>query len=276
MTCARTRAWRLLLQMLQVENYGVRVHVVKKLANTKGKSAGVALAQRAVFDLHPEVREAAVKQLKDRPRAESRSVLLEAFRYPWSAVADRAAEALVALDDRDAVVDLTSLLDKPDPKAPTQNKEKKWVVSEVVRVNHLGNCVLCHAPSTTKDDPMRGVVPERGTPLPEVYYESRSGSFVRADVTYLKQDFSLMQTVSQPNKWPSLQHFDYLVRQRELTQDEVSLMTSVKSLDTVNTTTYPQRDAVLWALRELTGQDLGTRSEDWYEYLSDEWMAHAP
>jgi hypothetical protein len=244
---------RMLMQMFQPENYPVRLQVVKLLASNKEKNATAALAQWAVFDLNPEVREAAAKALKDRLFAHYRPVLLEALRYPWAPAADHAAEALVALDDREAVSDLVSLLDQPDPLAPTQNKEKKWVMPELVRVNHLGNCVLCHAPSSAKDNTVRGLVPERGQSLPVVYYESQSGNFVRADVT-----------------WPVMQRFDYLIRKRELSADEVKQLTPDKKVDDDQPVAYPQRGAVLWALQLLTEHNAGDRSEDWRRYLEEE------
>jgi hypothetical protein len=244
--------------------------MLKTLSAAKGKSAGAALARRAVFDLDPELREAAVNALRDRPPAEYRPALLEALRYPWAPVADHAAEALVDLDDREAVPDLAGLLDKPDPRVPSQTEDKKWVAAEVVRVNHLGNCALCHAPSYARDDPVRGVVPERGQPLPvEAYYQSKSGSFVRADVTYLRQDFSLMRSVPKPDQWPEVQRFDYLVRRRELSDDEVKRLTAAP-------VDYPQRQAVLWALRELTGHDTGTTSAAWQRYAREKRPARDP
>jgi hypothetical protein len=261
-------AWvRMLVQIFRVESAAVRLQVIKTLAAIKGNGAGAALAQWAAFDLNPDVREAAAKALTDRPRAEYATVLLEALRYPWPPVADHAAEAFVALKDRQAAFDLARILDEPDPSAPTQTKDNIWVVPEIVRVNHLANCVLCHSPSCDKKDPMRGLVPERGKELPVVYYESRSGDFIRADVTYLKQDFSVLQPVSKPDKWPRLQRFDYLIRMRELSNGE-----SVRPAATINSETqptYPQREAVLWALRELTGEDKGTRSDRWFEYLKE-------
>jgi hypothetical protein len=239
------------------------------LSALKGDKASAALAQRAVFDLSEEVREAAVKALKERPVKEYRPVLLAELRYPWAPAADHAAEALVNLDDRDAASDLAGLLDKPDPAAPFQDKDKNWMAPELVRVNHLGNCLLCHAPSLAKDDPVRGVVPERGKPIPVVYYEDPRGDFVRADVTYLKQDFSAVQTVSGHDRgqWPRLQRFDYLIRTRELNKDEVGCLTSTEDAGAWKPATYPQREAVLWALRELTGEDAGDKSEDWHRRL---------
>ena len=267
-------AVRTLKQMLQVENYRVRLHLVKLLAAIKGKNAGsagkaasTALSERAVFDLSPMVREAAVEALKGRPGEEYRPQLLAAFRYPWARAADHAAEALVALDDHAALCELVGLLDEANPRAPSQDKDKKWVEPELVRVGHLGNCLLCHAPSSGRDDPIRALTPERGKPLPVVYYDRGEGTFVRADVTYLRQDFSVVLPVTDPGKWPSEQRFDFLVRQRELSADEVTRLIENKAAG--EPPTYPQREAVLWALRELTGQDRGVWSEDWYQELLD-------
>jgi hypothetical protein len=255
-----------LAQMLQVENPPVRLHLVKTLAETKGGEASLALARRAVFDSSPEVREAAVKALQDRPRKEYRQLLLDGLRYPWAPAADHAAEALVALNDQESVFALADLLDEPDPSAPVQDKDKKWVVTEVVRVNHLHNCLLCHAPSFDRKEPIRGLIPERGKRLREVYYDSADGNFVRADVVYLRQDFSAMQPVPDADPWPTMQRFDYLTRKRELTKEEVKSLPPPK--DEKAPPAYPQRLAVLWALRQLTGDDAGDRSEDWYRALA--------
>src|SRR5262249_15381620 len=88
---------------------------------------------------------------------------------------------------------------------------------------------------------------------------------IRADVTYLRQDFSAMQFVEKPDKWPHLQRFDYVVRTRELTAAEVNRYQNEKSGSDPND--YPQRTAVLFALRELTGEDAGTSSADWRRLL---------
>ena len=117
---------------------------------------------------------------------------------------------------------------------------------EVVRVNHLRNCLLCHAPATTATDPVRGLVPSPGQPLPPPfsvpYYEGQIGLFVRADVTYLRQDFSVPQPVAKPGNWPVHQRYDYLVRTRYPTDEELRRPAPK---------TYPQREAVRWALREM-------------------------
>ncbi|HEY7428475.1 MAG TPA: hypothetical protein VH682_29855 [Gemmataceae bacterium] len=259
------------VQMLQAEGSLSRHALVKQLTTAKSARASTFLARAALFDLAADVREQAVKGLKDRPREEYRQVLLDGFRYPWPPVAAHAAEALVALDDQAAAFQLADLLDAPEPGEPVLNSDKKWVVREVVRVNHLRNCLLCHAPSTAPRDPVRGVVPIPGEPLPRAYYSSGKGDFVRADVTYLRQDFSVTERVAKPDKWPQWQRFDYLVRTRELTADELSAHRKKppKSLFA----SYPQRNVVLFALRELTGLDVGEESADWQEVL---WMSVGP
>jgi outer membrane biosynthesis protein TonB len=260
-----------LVQMLGAESEAVRQQLVATLAAISGEKASAALAQRAVFDPSPAVREAAVKALGDRPREDYRPVLLGGLRYPWPPAASHAAEALVALDDQESVFALAGLLDEPDPAAPARDRDSgKWVATEVVRVNHLRNCMLCHAPSADRKDALRALVPEKGKPLPEVYYNSGSGTFVRADVTYLKQDFSVTLPVPDAAPWPSQQRFDCLTRKRELTDEEVARLPPAKDPRAVPL--YPQRQAVLWALRQLTGQDVGEPSEGWNRALARWYM----
>ncbi|HEY7330559.1 MAG TPA: hypothetical protein VH592_23165 [Gemmataceae bacterium] len=256
-----------LAQMIEVEAPDARSEFIKRLDKVEGAKASVLLARQAVFDLSWIIRKEAIQALKDRPREEYRQVLLDTLRYPWAPVAAHAAEALVALNDRATVFSLADMLDQPDPCAPVRNKNDKWVVAEVVKINHLRNCLLCHAPSTDRKDPLRAIVPTPGQPLPRVYYDTGRGDFVRADVTYLRQDFSLIERVAKPEKWPEWQRFDYVVRKRELTADELATHEK-KRLGEPAATSYPQREAVLFALRELTGQDAGENSTDWYDLLS--------
>jgi hypothetical protein len=255
------------VQMLQVGDLSVRWELIRWLAIVKSAKGSEFLARQALFDLSAASREEAVKLLKGRPCEEYRQVLLDGLRYPWAPVASHAAEALVALDDREAIYNLAAVLDEPNPCAPVLDKDNKWVVREVVRVNHLRNCQLCHAPSTDSKDPLRGAVPTPGKPLPlRVYYAEGSSGFVRADITYLRQDFSLLERVAKPDNWPEWQRFDYLVRTRELTADERAVLD--KKPRKSKPVSYPQREAVLFALRELTGLDAGEESADWYELLN--------
>jgi hypothetical protein len=295
-----------LVQMLQAEDRPIRLLLVELLAKIKGRAATAALAQRALFDLSADVREAAVRALCERPRDEYRRLLLDGLRYPWPPAADHAAEALVALADRDAVPQLTALLSEPDPADPVSRKYRPldlakvstrpwakevrdlslvtlderhdgtprtslldepnnvlrpinagpaavYAVREVVRVNHLRNCLLCHAPATSLTDSVRGLVPVPGQPLPPPfstpYYEGQNGIFVRADVTYIRQDFSVPQPVARAGNWPAYQRYDYLVRTRYPTEVEMRWKESAPS---------PQREAVRWALGEL-GEEIVRR-----------------
>jgi len=238
------------MQMLCVENQPVRLMMIDFLDKVDHPVAGEALAKMALFDLSEKIRAEAIRALSRRPRAEYRAVLLQGLRYPWPAVADHAAEALVILEDRAAVPTLKRLAEAPDPAAPYFDRAKgTYQVNEMVRINHLGNCAMCHAPSTNTTDLVRGRIPTPGQPLPPLtqYYESNEGIFVRADVTYLKQDFSVVQPVERPGAWPTMQRFDYVVRSRPVSFEEgEAAVKSAKRADT-----YPQREAVLYAIKEL-------------------------
>jgi hypothetical protein len=53
-------------------------------------------------------------------------------------------------------------------------------------------CLLCHAPSVNKEGGLvRGLVSTPGEAPPVQYYESQGGDFVRADIPFLRQDFSV-------------------------------------------------------------------------------------
>jgi HEAT repeat protein len=252
-------------QMLQVNEEDVRLHFMEALGKMEGPAATAALGKSALYDLSPPVREAAVRALKGQPPKEVRQLLLAGLRHPWAPAADHAAEALAALDDQKVVPDLVAMLDQPDPCAPVHKGNDPSAVAELVRVNHLGNCLLCHAPSFDVTDCVRGAVPTPGQTPPRTYHDRNRGTFIRADITYLRQDFSVMQPVADAYPWPAVQRFDYLVRNRTLTAAEAVRweMTNPPS------TSYPQREAVLFALRELTGLDAGKSALAWRLAL---WM----
>jgi hypothetical protein len=263
-----------LVQMLQPESADMRGTLTYCLSAITGRNATVALARLAVFDPSIEIRKAAACALGNRRAEDWRCELLAAFRYPWPAIADHAALALLAAEDPSVVADLVDLLDEPDPSAPYVSEQGKWTVRELVRVNHLRNCFLCHAPSTDERDAVRGLVPTPGQRISRaLYYQSREGVFVRADVTYLRQDFSLMHPVKDHGAWPEQQRFDYLVRERELSREEVAkraLVDPVKARKQAipDRQIYPQREAVLYALRELTGADGGRSAANWRKILA--------
>lgn len=290
-------------QMLMAENKPIRMLLVELLARIQDPKATEALAQRALYDLSFEVRAKALEALWDRPAEEYRSVLLSGFRYPWAPVADHAAEAVTALQDLQTIPELLNLLEAPDPSVVAGDSLETSMIREVVRVNHLANCAMCHAESRASTDPVRGRIPPPSEALPPLvaYYESDQGIFVHADVTYLRQDFSVPQMVENPGPWPLFQRYDYMVRTRPLSKAEIAaqrMQQTVRDgklahlaqqmqqnvaagapqapteavLDAGRKTaepSYPQREAVLFALRELTGKDAGSSARSWRELFGE-------
>jgi hypothetical protein len=237
-------------QVLQSEEMPLRLVLVRQLAKISGATATAALARRVLYECSDHVRQVALEALKSRPKGEARPTFIAGLRYPWPTVADRAAEALVSLADTDATELLGLILNLPDPSAPIHDpKTNKWAVSELVRINHLGNCALCHAPSKDKNDILRAPVPIPGKRLPVLYYAPDKNDTIRADVTYLRQDFSVALHVDGAAPWPADQRFDFILRSRELPDVEGAELTAAGSRD------YPQKRAVQYALHELRELD---------------------
>jgi hypothetical protein len=84
--------------------------------------------------------------------------------------------------------------------------------------------------------------------------------FVRGDITFLRQDFSVQLPMAAPGvAQPVGVRFDYVVARRLLPRQEAERL-----LETFQgRPSYPQRDAVLSALRGLTGRDAGYTTEAW-------------
>ncbi len=261
------------MQLLTAERTPTRQVLVDVLGKIRGTAAVKALARLAVFDIAPEVREQAILALRERPVESYNSLLIRGLRYPWPPAADHAAEALVALDDRDAIPSLIELLDKPDPRGPTivsRYGQRLTVVRGLVKINHLKNCLLCHdASRNPSTDLVRGRVPSPGQPIPpfvQYYGDSQPGLFVRAEATYLRQDFSATQPVVDAAPWPTQQRFDYLVLDQPVPEPRTyrtqrPKKKSLTGLEPVHS--YPQRESVLFALRELTGTNPGITSNAW-------------
>jgi hypothetical protein len=238
-------------QMLQIDHPRVRIEMVDALSKSQSEKGIELLARRAKFDLLPEVRLASTQALANLDPKDYRGYLLEGFDYPWPAVAQHSAEALVRLEDHGALDDLVSLLRKPAPNLPAKTSDGTFVRREVVAINHMKNCLLCHAPSTGMTDRGRAVVPRWNEPLPRLYYnQPNGGSFVRADTTYLRQDFSVMQEVEEDGPWPKIQRFDYVTYLNEMTNEEARDYFQ-QHRDDENL----HRQAVVFALRELTGMN---------------------
>jgi hypothetical protein len=134
------------------------------------------------------------------------------------------------------------------------------VVHELVRVNHLRNCLLCHAPAErgkTPTETLVAEVPVPTLPLPDNsagYGQSEFDStlLVRIDVSYLRTDFSAVRPVTDwtTAAWSATQRFDFLVRRRVLTPAETA------DLRARLVGVSPYRRAAAQALRELTGRDV--------------------
>jgi hypothetical protein len=276
----------LLVWVLQAEGEVMRRDMLDLIGHKPSAAAAEALAQRALFDPDPALRRKAVKLLQACPPDVFRAVLLAGLRYPWVTAADNAAAALIALNDRGAVPELVQLLDEPNPSGPVPGEDGTPTMHELMRVNHFHNCQLCHAPSWDRSDLVRGPVPSADRTLPSPYggqnyyaggtssgYKSRSSSggrsngkspgpppsstaeFVRADVSYLRPDFSMSLPVADPGPWPKMQRYDFFVRTRAAQPWELSTASASQS--------YPQRDAVLRVLRHLANHNFGDTSASW-------------
>src|SRR5262249_7280263 len=99
-------------------------------------------------------------------------------------------------------------------------------------------------------------------------------TFVRADINFIRQDFSVVQPVAKHGRlWPADQRYDYLIRLRPLGAREL-LSQDDKRKDT--TLGEARREAVLFALRELTGDNPGPSAEDWKRHYSTITGEHFP
>jgi hypothetical protein len=260
-----------LQQIIGPESPSMRTGMVKFLGRVQHAEATRALAKLAIFSAEEEVRGPALVALKIRRDKDYTDILQQGLRYPYPAVVQRTSEAMIYLERHDLVGELVSLLDEPDPRLPIRkemNGKKVPLVRELVRVNHLRNCLLCHPPvvrDQVKRDVTTGAIPIPGRLLPDsvVYYKDPTPDiFVRADVTYLRQDFSLMQPVAGAHSWPETQRFDFLVRSRVLSTEEAKLYTEAL-MPRERGALSPYQRAVLEALRGLTGRNAAPTAEAW-------------
>lgn len=255
-------------QVLQAEASGSRTELVKLCSLIESPEAISVLAKRAIFDQSRYVREKALDALKNQDPETYTEILIDGLRYPFSPVVENAAIAIVDLKRTDLIPELRAVLEEPDPTDPQVGVgDERYFVRELVRVNHFSNCTLCHAPSTNASDQARGLVPRYGEPIPVTYYQTNSpnAAFVRADVTYLRQDFSVSEVVEKPGKWPSVQRFDYLVRTRQLKKDEIYNWEKKKNLDANATSKF--KIPIIHALRRLHEADYGDQLSAWKENL---------
>jgi hypothetical protein len=269
-----------LTQILMPESELIRVKLARGLATIPHADASKALARLALFSPEDDVRAAAIEGLKLRRERDYTDVLVQGFHYPLPAVAKRSAEALVKLECKDVLADLVDVLERPDPRLPVTEKragQEVTTVRELVKVNHHRNCLLCHAPGNTDNTPegvLKVAVPLPTEPLPKPsdgggYQKAppTSDMVVRLDMTYLRQDFSLMMPVADAHPWPDLQRFDFLVRTRPLTPEDMAAYEARREAEEPGRPSAYHR-AALFALRELTGRDAEPTASAWRKLLN--------
>jgi hypothetical protein len=271
-TLARMAA---LTQMFAPESAELRLGLVKYLTGVPHVEATRQLARMAIFSPEDDIRAAAIEALKVRKEKDYTDVLMKGLRYPWPAVAKRSADAITKLGRTDLVPELITILETSDPRMPvekTTDGKKVKVVREMVKINHHRNCMMCHtagSPETGTGDAITAEVPVPGQPLPlpsEGYRQSSPDMMIRIDVTYLRQDFSAMLPVADAHPWPESQRFDFLVRERKLTDEEaVSYRDQLTPKEAGVFSPYHR--AALAALREITGKDAAPTAEAWRKLL---------
>jgi hypothetical protein len=276
-TSARLAA---MMQICSPTTDGMKLAMARYFASISSVEATHALVKTILFTPEEDARNLAIEALKTRQDEDYVDRLLQGFRYPWPQVAHRAADALVKLDRKDLVPKLIDVLDEPDPRAPiTKKVDGKAVtaVREIVRINHHRNCLMCHAPgrdAQENTDILTAQTPAPGEPLPSMSGGSISGSYgslsnpgiaelvVRIDVTYLRQDFSVMLPVADDAPWPQMQRFDFVVRTRTLKDDEA--IAYKEKFDHLQPGALPPNHmAALAALRKLTGKDTAPTADAW-------------
>ncbi|WP_082840194.1 HEAT repeat domain-containing protein [Gemmata sp. SH-PL17] len=271
-TLARMAA---LTQMLAPETAEIRLGLVKYLAGVSHIESSKALARMVLFSAEDDVRAAAITALKVRREKDYTDVLVKGLRYPWPAVAKRAAEAITKLERTDLIPNLLAVLDAADPRMPVTKEmggKTSTVALEMVKVNHHRNCLMCHAPTGSGAPNANAISAEvaiQGQPLPtpaEGYRQSVPELLIRLDVTYLRQDFSALLPVKDAHPWPEMQRFDFFVRARKLTDDEAETYRAQLTPKEAGVLS-PYHKAALTALRDLTGKDTAPTADAWRKLL---------
>jgi hypothetical protein len=269
-----------LLQILQAENAPVRYLLVEILDSIPGTRATAALAMRAIFDLDPVVREAAIIGLSKRPRHHYREILLMGLQYPWTPANENAAAALVKLRDRPISPYVLEMLETQRPRdvLPLPGNTNAALVREPVRIQHQSNCLMCHPGSVNLKDLVRIDIPKQANPTlvrdsnglcaPSSSSSSLNSSnipdlelSIRADITFLRPDFSVQlpvprQLTKRPNRVNSSplenysrDRYDFTVRTRLATPQEQTLLSN----EPYHPALYPNRSSLLYVLYHLDG-----------------------
>ena len=296
-----------LVQVVGPEGAQLGQQMVKYLATIAHVDSTRALAKLAIFSEDAAVRTDAVAALAGRPEKEVNEILLSGMNYPWPAVAERAGEAIVKLKRSALLPQLADMLDRDDPRAPQlQEKDgkKTLVVRELVKINHLRNCLLCHSPASLEmtqaaiPGGLRGdlgadektgfgkrggliagvntltaPVPLPGQQVPTPTPHGGYGRFsipdtqVAIDVTYLRQDFSVKLPVADAQPWPEVQRFDFVVRAREVTEKEAQAYRDLLRPAKADDLS-PYQSAALASLKQLTGKDAKPNAAAWRSLLA--------
>jgi hypothetical protein len=267
-----------LAQILGPERQDIRSEFVSELALSRHVEAIKTLARLAIFDPAADVRIAAMKALRERPNpAVTAEIFMHGMRYPMADVANRASQAIIALDHKDLVPQLVSLLGEAAPSDPVEavvDDQKVCTVREMVRINHHRNCLLCHAPAQSgAPDSIPALAPTPGQPFPQTtreYYGDGirlTGPAVRADTTYLRQDFSMLMPVADAAPWPEMQRFDFLVRTRVVEGQELARLQQA-ARERAQAAPAAHQEAAARALRALTGKDAAPTQAAWQQVLN--------
>jgi len=140
-----------LVQVVGPEGAQLGQEMVRYVARLSHIGATRALARLAVFSEDNTVQQDAVAALEGRRGEDVSDILVAGLNYPWPPVAQRAAVTIVKLKRVDLIPQLVEVLEMPDPRLPqTREKDGKTfqVMRELVRINHLRNCLLCHSPAS--------------------------------------------------------------------------------------------------------------------------------
>lgn len=252
-----------LTQILGPESKTMRTSLVRRLKLSNNPAALKTIARAAVFDADGDVRMAALQALKEEKKTREPAVteaLLAGIRYPLATVAKRSARAIINLERKDLLPTLVAALADPAPSDPVTGEDGTTTVREVVKINHHRNCLLCHPPvQTGQEQEVPGVIPIPGMPFstsPKEAYGRASQSndpMVRADTTYLRQDFSVMMAVANAAPWPEMQRFDFIVRKRVVEGKELAQLQE-KVQGRPAGFLSENHKAILTALTELSGE----------------------
>ncbi len=298
-----------IVQVVEPEGPQLGRQMVKYLAALSHVDATRALARFAISADDAQVRADAVEALAVRRDKDVSDILTNGLNYPWPAVAEHATEVIVKLKRHDLAPKLIEMLERADPRAPRiaeKDGKKVAVVRELVRINHLRNCLLCHPPAglvaasaiptgavpavdpipqsgpvqafggqpmLAANRPLTAPVPLPNQALPTPTPQGGYGHFtvpdtlLSFDVTYLRQDFSVKLPVAAAQPWPELQRFDFLVRTRELSEKDARAYRELLRPAAAGELSPYQRAAVT-ALRQLTGRDAEPTAAAWRQVLA--------